>query len=217
MHAFDTCGSSIAAMSRPKRKPAPRRTMPTCPLGQLIYDASVHLDLNYSEVIQLVNAAGEKDGVRNVNFNRTSLARWLTGTIPHTRTQRWIASALDIPAARLAEAAHAQEAQQRSATMTAGENETPPTLRDPVFSNVSLDGPADQGFVELIHRSIQQLVLLDNHFGADDIAGIAVRLFRAVTHRLATGLYQPTVERDLMAAAGETGELAGWLLFDADQ
>lgn len=90
-------------------------------------------------------------------------------------------------------------------------------LRGGDFSNPSLDGPADHGFVELIHQTINQLVVLDNHFGADDIAGIAVRLFRSATDRLATGSYQSAIERDLMAAAGEIGELAGWLLFDADR
>jgi transcriptional regulator with XRE-family HTH domain len=92
-----------------------------------------------------------------------------------------------------------------------------PVLRNPDFSNASLDGPADQGFIELVHQTIRQLVLFDNHYGADDIAPIAVRLFRSVTRRLTTGRYQPAIERDLMAAAGEIGELAGWLLFDADQ
>jgi transcriptional regulator with XRE-family HTH domain len=92
-----------------------------------------------------------------------------------------------------------------------------PVLHDVSFDSPSLDGPADQAFIEFVHRSIQQLVLLDNHYGADEIASIAVRLFRSVTHRLTSGLYQPPVERDLVATAGEIGELAGWLLFDADK
>ncbi len=186
--------------------------MPTCPFGQLLYEAAMRRNIGYGEVIQLVNAAGREAGLKGIGYTRTSFTRWLTGTVPPAKTQRLLGSVLGIPADTLARVGEKQKADRRSVA-----HESLLVLRDPDFSNPSLDGPADQRFVELIHRSIQQLVLLDNHFGADDIAGIAVRLFRSVTHRLATGLYQPTIERDLMAAAGEIGELAGWLLFDADR
>ncbi len=186
--------------------------MPTCPFGQLLYDNIMRVNIDYEEVVRRVNAAGAAQGMKGVGYNRTALTRWLTGTIPPGKTQRLLGEVLGIPADKLAQVAEKQRRDRH-----ADGQESLPVLRDPDFSNPSLDGPADQGFVELIHRSIQQLVLLDNHFGADDIAGIAVRLFRSLTNRLATGLYQPAIERDLMAAAGEIGELAGWLLFDADR
>lgn len=190
--------------------------MPTCPFGELIYQAVNRLNVGYEEAIRLINAAGAADGESHATYNRTALTRWLTGTIPPARTQRWIGSALNIPPAKLAEAADAQRAQRQAATdFTLPAYQ--PLLRDVAFSNAALDGPADHAFIELAHQSIRQLVLLDNHFGGDEIAGIAVRLFRTVTNRLSAGLYEPAIERDLMATAGELGELAGWLLFDADR
>src|SRR5215471_2122711 len=97
-----------------KRQPAATRTMPTCPFGHVIYDAVVRRNLGYQEAIDLVNAAAETDGARNVKYNRTSLTRWLTGTIPAPRTQRWVAVALEISPAALADAADAQRAQRHA-------------------------------------------------------------------------------------------------------
>ncbi len=79
------------------------------------------------------------------------------------------------------------------------------------------DRPADQAYVESVRQTAQRLVALDGQHGGDDIAALAVRAFRSVHHRLGTGAYQPKIERDLHAAAGELAEVAGWLLYDADQ
>ena len=76
---------------------------------------------------------------------------------------------------------------------------------------------ADADYVEGIRRTSQRLVTLDGQHGADDIASLAVRSFRAVHHRLGTGAYQPKIERDLQSAAAELAEVAGWLLYDADR
>lgn len=76
---------------------------------------------------------------------------------------------------------------------------------------------ADADYVEGIRQTSQRLVTLDGQHGADDIAGLAVRSFRAIHHRLGTGAYQPKIERDLQSAAAELAEVAGWLLYDADR
>jgi hypothetical protein len=77
--------------------------------------------------------------------------------------------------------------------------------------------PADPGYIEWVRSSAQRLVVMDGQHGGDDIAALAVRTFRSVHHCLGTGTYQPKIERDLQAAAAELAEVAGWLLYDANQ
>ena len=219
------------AITAPKRKAQqPLRAEPQGPLGHLINDALIRLGRpSFDDAAKLIRDAAAADGEPNTSYNRFSIRNWIGRlVVPRSaKTLKWISQALDIPRADLAAAAAATEdyrCQQPPVALTTAApsassaiSDRQPVLLDPSFNNPSLDGPADNGFVELIHRSIQQFVQLDNHYGADDIAGMVVRLFRSVTRRLANGLYQPAIERDLMAAAGELGELAGWLLFDADR
>jgi hypothetical protein len=95
-------------MPRPTRKPTrPLRTKPRGPLGQLIFDAVVRRNLGYAEAVELVNRAAHTDGEKNTRYNRTALTRWLTGTIPHPKTQRWIGRGLDIPDDRIGAAVEA--------------------------------------------------------------------------------------------------------------
>lgn len=77
--------------------------------------------------------------------------------------------------------------------------------------------PAGPEYVASLHAAVPHLIGLDNQFGGDDIAGLAVRTFRGAKGRLEAGLYRPGVELDLQAAAGELAEVAGWLLHDAGQ
>lgn len=76
---------------------------------------------------------------------------------------------------------------------------------------VRLDG----SYVETLHSRIRELVELDIQFGGDQSSGVAFRLFRSVHRKLGTAQCDPRVERDLYAATGELGEVAGWLLYDA--
>ncbi|GAA4087262.1 helix-turn-helix transcriptional regulator [Actinomadura miaoliensis] len=76
--------------------------------------------------------------------------------------------------------------------------------------------PADMEYVETLRETNQALVRLDALHGAGDVLPLAARVFRTANHKLATGAYVAKVERDLMAAAGETGEIAAWLAYDAD-
>lgn len=88
---------------------------------------------------------------------------------------------------------------------------TTPAVTFPVTSY------ADTAYLEAVQRHIWQIVELDNRFGGTDLAGLAVRFFRSVHHQLDSGAYEPSIERDLQATAGELAEVAGWLLYDADR
>jgi len=96
-------------------------------------------------------------------------------------------------------------------------NRTPPSgltvldlLREP-------GRPMDADDVAALRDTITHLVALDNAYGADDISNLATRIFRTANRKLGAGAYRPAVERDLQAAVGEVGELAAWLLYDADR
>lgn len=75
----------------------------------------------------------------------------------------------------------------------------------------------DADCVEILHSRIRELVALDVRFGGDHTAGSALQLFRSVHRELTAGRCDPAVQRDLFAAAGELGEVAGWLLYDAGE
>ncbi|MGH3832536.1 MAG: XRE family transcriptional regulator [Pseudonocardiaceae bacterium] len=76
---------------------------------------------------------------------------------------------------------------------------------------------ADTTYLEAARHYIWHIIALGGRFGGTDIAPLAVRFFRSVHQQLGTGAYEPAIERDLQAAAGELAEVAGWLLYDADQ
>ncbi|TDD32208.1 hypothetical protein E1287_23570 [Actinomadura sp. KC06] len=81
-----------------------------------------------------------------------------------------------------------------------------------------VDGrPADAAFVASVRETSQALVRLDIEHGGRDILPMALRAFRAAGRRLGSGAYLPAVERDLIAATGEAGEVAAWLAYDADR
>lgn len=88
---------------------------------------------------------------------------------------------------------------------------TTPAVSFPVTSY------ADTAYLEAVQQYIWQIVELDNRFGGADLAGLAVRFFRSVHQQLGSGAYEPSIERDLQATAGELAEVAGWLLYDADR
>ncbi|MFC5750422.1 hypothetical protein [Actinomadura rugatobispora] len=77
--------------------------------------------------------------------------------------------------------------------------------------------PADGAFVEALRRTNEDLVRLDGQWGGHDVLSLAVRVFRRAHHKIGTGAHEPAIERDLLAAAGETGEITAWLAYDADQ
>jgi transcriptional regulator with XRE-family HTH domain len=78
-------------------------------------------------------------------------------------------------------------------------------------------GPADADYVEGQRRMIIHLAALDGMHGGAEVAPLALRSFRRAQRLLGEGHYDPAVERDLEAVTAEMGELAGWLLFDAER
>ncbi|MGH3373791.1 MAG: hypothetical protein ACRDP6_03535 [Actinoallomurus sp.] len=82
----------------------------------------------------------------------------------------------------------------------------------------SMDSPpVDTDDVRSIRETSQELVRLDTLHGGNDVLPLALRAFRNAHQRLSAGTYVPKVEKDLIAATGEAGEVAAWIAYDADQ
>ncbi|WP_157103834.1 XRE family transcriptional regulator [Nocardia harenae] len=93
-----------------------------------------------------------------------------------------------------------------------------PSLVDLPSAPTAIASPdLDGDYVESLHSRIRQLVDLDATFGGDQSSGAALQLFRSVHRKLGVARCEPAVERDLYAAAGELGEVVGWLLYDAGE
>lgn len=111
------------------------------------------------------------------------------------------------------------EARARAERLTTNGSSAAPA--SPVREDVApVDGHApsirlDGAYVETLHSRIRELIDLDIQFGGDQSSGVALQLFRSVHRKLGASQCDPTIERDLYAAAGELGEVAGWLLYDA--
>lgn len=75
----------------------------------------------------------------------------------------------------------------------------------------------DAAYVENLRTRIRELIDLELKFGGDESSRVALRLFRSVHRKLGSSKIAPRIERDLYAAAGELGEVTGWLLYDADE
>jgi hypothetical protein len=58
---------------------------------------------------------------------------------------------------------------------------------------------ADTAYLEAVQQHIWHIVELDNRFGGSDLARLAVRFFRTLHQQLGTGMYEPSIERDLQA------------------
>ncbi|WP_242902643.1 hypothetical protein [Actinomadura terrae] len=85
-------------------------------------------------------------------------------------------------------------------------------------SSLGTEGrPADADFVGSLRGTNQDLIRLDSLWGGHDLFPVALRAFRVAYEKLGSGAYESRVERDLLAAAGETGEVAAWLAYDADR
>lgn len=78
-------------------------------------------------------------------------------------------------------------------------------------------GPVGGGFVEVVRECSAGLVGLDGVWGGSAVLPQALRLFWDVSRTVRAGAYDVRVERDLLAAAGEAGEIAAWLAYDADR
>ncbi|WP_233159975.1 helix-turn-helix domain-containing protein [Pseudonocardia sp. MH-G8] len=77
--------------------------------------------------------------------------------------------------------------------------------------------PLDAEYVECLRARTRTLIDLEIQFGGDQPAAIARGLFRSVHRTIGSAPRAPGVERELVAAAAELGELTGWLLYDAGE
>jgi hypothetical protein len=74
----------------------------------------------------------------------------------------------------------------------------------------------DSDYLVSVRSHIQEIVALDNRFGAADLVRLSTRFFRTLHDQLGTGAYASEIERDLHSAAGELAEVVGWLAYDAE-
>lgn len=80
-----------------------------------------------------------------------------------------------------------------------------------------LSEPIDDGYIISLRRQMKRLLDLDVQFGGNEASVQAVRLFRATHRRIGKSSCPRRLKRDLYSTAGELAEIAGWLLYDADQ
>jgi hypothetical protein len=114
-------------------------------------------------------------------------------------------------------AKHAHEQQLRTTALAEASHSLPFDL---CFGTMppSVNGrPADAEYVESIRHTNQALVRLDTIHGGNDILPLVLQVFQKAHQKVSTGAYEPAVERDLIAATGESGEIAAWLAYDADR
>ena len=89
---------------------------------------------------------------------------------------------------------------------------------EPLLVSASVTGPefGDSEYLQAIRSHIDEIVALDNRFGAADLIRLSTRFFRTLHDHLGAGTYDPGLERDLHSAAGELAEVVGWLAYDAE-
>src|SRR5579859_1747186 len=75
----------------------------------------------------------------------------------------------------------------------------------------------DLDYLQSIRKHINEIIALDNRFGAADLLRLSMRFFRTLHDQLGAGSYDLRLERDLQSAAGELAEVVGWLAYDAEQ
>ncbi|MEV6446353.1 helix-turn-helix transcriptional regulator [Amycolatopsis sp. NPDC051716] len=141
----------------------------------------------------------------------TSVRNWESGrSEPSAHRRAKLSKLLRVTPARLEELLLNQPL-----TLPGAEAPAPPS--DLVIASSVPNGESrlDATYVESLHARIQELVRMDMQFGGDHSAGIALKLFQSVHRKLGNVECDPAIEADLYSAAGELGELAGWLLFDA--
>jgi hypothetical protein len=84
----------------------------------------------------------------------------------------------------------------------------------PVAGAAPVPVPGD--YAATVRDTNTHLVALDSRYGGTHTAAMAMHAFTAARSALATGRHD-AADHDLQAAAGETGEIAAWCLYDADR
>lgn len=67
-----------------------------------------------------------------------------------------------------------------------------------------------------VRENSQMLVRLESRLGGDDVVPAAIRAFGAARTAITTRARTEAERRDIRAAAGEAGEVAAWVSYDAD-
>jgi hypothetical protein len=75
----------------------------------------------------------------------------------------------------------------------------------------------DEVYLQSVRDHIREIIELDNRFGGGDLVRLSTRFFRALHNKIGSGAFQPRIERDIYASAGELAEVIGWLAYDAEQ
>jgi transcriptional regulator with XRE-family HTH domain len=165
-------------------------TRPVCRLGALIQSERQRRGLSRRDFAGLVRRAD-----RTLTTTEDSVKQWeLYGRTPQATTLRAIATALDRPVQDL----------------TALTLETPPPA--PAWE-VFVDPAGEPEFAEYIRNTVRELVGLEVRHGGNEPGPLASRCLEEVRRRLGRG----GAGREVVSAAAELAEVAGWLLHDADR
>ncbi|WP_216213705.1 hypothetical protein [Amycolatopsis aidingensis] len=78
-------------------------------------------------------------------------------------------------------------------------------------------GPVGEEFAVAVREKVARLVAGNRTVGGGELAALAAAEFRTARGILTSGWYLPAAWREVTAAAAELGEVAGWLLFDAER
>jgi transcriptional regulator with XRE-family HTH domain len=144
-----------------------------------------------------------------VGVDRSTVGRWEAGVVtPQPWHRPRLASALGLSLQALAASLESAD------TTTATPLVVPSLLVHQAGGAVE---PIDTEYIVGIRAQMQQLLAIDAQFGGNEASTQAVRLFHAVHRRIGASRCPPGLQRDLYSTAGELAEIAGWLLYDADQ
>ncbi len=174
-----------------------------------------------------------RDFAALLGVETTTISNWRSGlssVTPRSNTQAILDTTLDLRATQEDRARFEQLVaegekvwRERHGRPSENDGQAQPTELSATIAGMDLTkGPAvsvdlDSDYVDTLQGRIRQLVDLDTTFGGDQSSGAALQLFRSVHRKLGAVRCDPAIERDLYATAGELGEVAGWLLYDAGE
>jgi tetratricopeptide (TPR) repeat protein len=177
------------------------------PVGELIARVRREQGRSQSRLAALLNERASTD-----TLTRHEVSRWERGERTPTDWLPHLSPVLGVPLEELERSVAIARQQRRAASADAGGS-----LSGIVEPGNESDRPADASYVTAIRQTNQELITLDSRYGGNDVYQLAMRAFRTAHKKLGSGAYAPAIERDLEAAVGETGEIAAWIAYDADQ
>lgn len=154
-----------------------------------------------------------------MNVDRSTIVRWETGSNEPQAYQRpKLARVLGVSTENL-------ESLLSNGTPTHFEQETAQLSTEDQKASLHLYAghqtetcdSVDDTYIALVREKMAQLLAIDAQCGGDEASKQAVRLFRSMHRRIGSSACPKHLQRDLYATAGELAEIAGWLLYDANQ